>query len=65
LTVNASLPAEVLIDGQRIGETPLLDHPISLGTHVVAVRSITGAERRSTITVTGKPVQLDIDFSKP
>jgi len=65
LTVNASLPAEVLVDGQRVGDTPLLDHPIPLGTHAVAVKSITGAERRFTITVTGKPVQLDIDFSKP
>ena len=66
LSVNASLPAEVLVDGQRVGETPLTDQKIDLGTRLVTVRSITGAERRFTLTVTAhKPVQLDVDFSKP
>ncbi len=65
LTVNASLPAEVLIDGRRAGETPLTDHPIDLGTRVVVVKSITGAERRFTITSTVNPVSLNVDFSKP
>jgi len=29
------------------------------------VKSITGAERRFTITATVAPVALDVDFSKP
>lgn len=65
LTVNASLPAEVLVDGRRAGETPLTNQPIDLGTRVVVVKSITGAERRFTITATVAPVSLDVDFSKP
>jgi hypothetical protein len=65
LTINASLPAEVLVDGQRVGETPLVDSPVTLGTHLITVRSITGAERRFTVTATAQPVQLDVDFSKP
>jgi hypothetical protein len=65
LTVNASLPGEVVVDGVRVGETPLADHPIDIGTRAVIVKSITGAERRFTITVTVNPVKLDIDFSKP
>jgi hypothetical protein len=65
LTVTASLPGEVLVDGQRIGELPLADKPIPLGTRVVVVRSITGAERRFTVTATVKPVSLVVDFSRP
>ena len=65
LTINASLPAEVLVDGQRVGETPLVDSPLALGTHLITVRSITGAERRFTVTATAQPVHLDVDFSKP
>jgi hypothetical protein len=65
LTVNASLPAEVLVDGKRAGETPLTDYPMDLGTRSVVVKSITGAERRFTITTTVKPVSLAVDFSKP
>ena len=64
LTVNASLPAEVLIDGTRAGETPLAKS-IDVGTRVVVVKSITGAERRFTLTVTVNPVSLDVDFAKP
>jgi hypothetical protein len=65
LTVTASLPAEVLVDERRAGETPLTDHAIDLGTRVVVVKSITGAERRFTITATVAPVSLVVDFSKP
>ncbi len=65
LTVNASLPAEVLVDGKRAGETPLTDYPMDLGTRSVVVKSITGAERRFTVTTTVKPVSLSVDFSKP
>ena len=65
LTVSASLPAEVLIDGKRAGETPLTDYPMDLDTRSVVVKSITGAERRFTVTTTVKPVSLVVDFSKP
>ena len=64
LAVTATLPSEVSIDGERVGETPLTNQPISLGTRNVTVRSTAGDERSFTITVTVKPVELDVDFSK-
>jgi hypothetical protein len=65
LTVTASAPGEVLIDGQRVGETPLTNYPVNLGTRDIVVRSESGVARRFTTTVTTAPVRLDVDFSKP
>lgn len=65
LTVTATLPAEVLIDGARVGETPLTNQPITLGTRDIVVRSAAGGERRFTMPVTVTPVRIDVDFSKP
>lgn len=65
LTVTASLPATVLVDGERVGETPLADQPIALGTRDILVRSATGAERRYTRQVTVAPVRIEVDFSVP
>jgi hypothetical protein len=65
LTVTASAPGEVFVDGQRAGETPLTDYPVNLGTRDIVVRAASGAERRFTTTVTTVPVRLDVDFSKP
>jgi hypothetical protein len=55
----------VVIDGTRVGETPLTDHPVALGTRDIIVRNAPGTERLLTITVTVKPVQVDVDFAKP
>ena len=63
LTVTATQPAEVFIDGERVGETPLTSRPINLGTRDVVVKSASGGERRFTITVTVDPVRIDVDFS--
>jgi len=65
LTVTASGPAVVLIDGQQVGETPLTNFPISLGTRDIVVKGGDGTERRFTRKVTVAPVQIDVDFSKP
>ena len=64
ISVNASVPATVSIDGERIGDTPISSHPINLGTRDVVVTAASGGERRFTITVTAAPVKLDVDFSK-
>ncbi|HEY0284115.1 MAG TPA: PEGA domain-containing protein [Vicinamibacterales bacterium] len=63
IAVTSNEPAEVLIDGTRVGDTPY-DGTVNLGTHAVTVRSA-GAERQLTVAATSKPVQLEIDFSKP
>lgn len=65
ITVTASIAAEVTIDGERAGDTPLASHAVPLGTREVVVKAAGGAERRFTITVTTAPVRLDVDFSRP
>ncbi len=62
LSVTSTAPGIVLVDGAPIGTTPLVDYGINLGTHEVTVRSEDGAERRFTVTVTTKPVQLAAEF---
>jgi hypothetical protein len=64
LTVTSTAAAEVFIDGERAGDTPLTDHPVSVGTRDIMVKSQFG-ERRVTLTVGTKPARVDIDFSKP
>jgi PEGA domain-containing protein len=61
--VTSNEPAEVSIDGTRVGDTPYKG-TVGLGTHAVTVRNA-GAERQITVEATSKPVQLQIDFSKP
>lgn len=66
LTVTATQPSEVFLNGERIGETSLVRHPLPIGTHQITVRSLaTGVERQATLTGTSAPVNLDVDFSVP
>ncbi|HKB11199.1 MAG TPA: PEGA domain-containing protein [Vicinamibacterales bacterium] len=65
LTVTATEPGEVWVDGTRLGDAPINAAPISLGTHDILVRRAAGGERRFTITVTVAPFQLHVDFSQP
>ena len=62
LSVTSTAPATVLVDGAPIGETPLVDYAVNLGIHEITVRNADGAERRFTVTVTTKPVQLTAEF---
>ena len=48
-----------------MGETPLTNYPIGLGTRDIVVRGADGTERRFTQRVTVAPVQIEVDFSKP
>lgn len=61
--VTSNEPAEVSIDGERAGETPY-QGKVGLGSHTVTVKTA-GAERQLTVEATSKPVQLEVDFSKP
>jgi hypothetical protein len=65
IAVNSSVPAEVWIDGVRVGETPLVGVTAAVGTHELVVRQSSGDERHAVVTVTAKPLTVDIDFSKP
>ena len=63
LAVTSNEPAEVLVDGVRVGETPY-EGRVGLGPHTVTVKT-SGAERQLSVDATSKPVQLEVDFSKP
>jgi len=62
LTVAATAPAEVWLDGTHIGTAPVVDVPINLGTHQIVVRHPTAGEERRTIAATSAPVRVEIDF---
>ena len=58
--------ADVWIAGRKIGETPIGNLPISIGTHEVVFRHPDLGERRQTVTVTLKEVaRYSADFTKP
>jgi hypothetical protein len=65
LTVTATEPADVWIDGARIGEAPLNGVAVTLGTHEIIVRRTAGGERRFTVSIGVAPYQLHVDFSQP
>jgi len=46
-----------------IGQTPLADLAVEIGTHDLRVKSAAG-ERRVTALVTVKPFELNVDFAE-
>jgi hypothetical protein len=63
LNVNASPWAEVFIDGKRVGETPIGNLPMSIGSHEVIFRHPQLGEKRQAVSVTLKgPVRLSVDM---
>ena len=63
LNVNASPWAEVWIDGRRVGETPIGNLPMSIGSHEVVFRHPQLGEKRQAVSVTLKaPVRLSVDM---
>ena len=63
ISVTSNEPAEVLIDGTRVGETPY-EGRVSPGGHTVTVKTA-GAERQLNVDAASSPIQLEVDFSKP
>lgn len=63
LTVTSAEPSDVLLDGARIGSTPLNAHPVPLGTHEVVVKR-PGGDKRFTITVGTSPITLNADTQR-
>jgi hypothetical protein len=65
VNLNAVPWAEVFIDGQRAGETPIANLQVPLGTREFVFKHPQYGERRITTTVTGTaPVALSVDFTK-
>lgn len=65
LTVTASEPATVSVDGEQIGETPLTDFAVPVGTRDIAVTSASGVVRHQTLTLSVQPAHVEVDFSQP
>jgi PEGA domain-containing protein len=65
LSINAQPWAEVWVDGQRIGETPIGNLARPIGQHEVVLRHPDLGERRETVTVTlRQPTRLGVDMRK-
>jgi hypothetical protein len=65
MALNAQPWAEVFIDGERIGETPIGNIPVPIGPHEVRFRHPELGEQvvRSTVTL-GSPARLSVDLRK-
>jgi hypothetical protein len=63
VSLNASPWAEVWIDGQRVGETPLGNLSVPIGPHEVVFRHPQFGEKRHAISVTlSGPVRVSVDM---
>jgi hypothetical protein len=65
MAINANPWAEVWVDGERVGETPIGSISVPLGTHEVVFRHPQLGERivRTTVTATA-PARVSMDFKK-
>jgi hypothetical protein len=65
LSINSQPWAEVWIDGERIGETPIGNLSRRIGTHEVVFRHPELGERRETVVIAvGKPARIGVDLRK-
>jgi hypothetical protein len=61
--LNANPWAEVWVDGQRVGETPIGNLSMPIGPHEVIFRHPQFGEKRHAISVTvGAPTRVSIDM---
>lgn len=65
LNVNAEPWADVTIDDAGVGQTPIANVPVALGTHQLVFRHPQFGERRQTIVVTAKgPHRISMDMTR-
>ena len=66
LSINALPWAEAWINGKRVGETPIGNYMIPVGTHEVVFRHPDLGERRQSVTVSLKaPARVAVDMRRP
>ncbi|HXH06516.1 MAG TPA: PEGA domain-containing protein [Vicinamibacterales bacterium] len=66
LNINALPWAEVWVDGRRVGETPIANLAVPLGSHEIVLRHPRLGERRQTVLVTASaPARVGVDLRKP
>jgi PEGA domain len=65
VNLNAAPWAEVFIDGQRVGETPIGNLSVPIGPHEIVFRHPQFGERRHAVSVTaGVPVRLSVEMKQ-
>jgi len=65
LSLNATPWAEVWVDGEKVGETPIGNLPITIGAHEFIFRHPELGEQRHVTTVTlNGPARLSVDMRK-
>jgi hypothetical protein len=65
IALNATPWAEVWVDGEKIGDTPIGNHQLTLGSHDFVFRHPELGEQRHTAVVTLKtPARLSVDLRK-
>ena len=65
IALNAVPWADVWIDGEKVGETPIGNLPLAIGTHEIIFRHPDLGEQRQTVTVTlAAPTRLSVDMRK-
>jgi hypothetical protein len=63
VNLNAAPWAEVWIDGRRVGETPIGNLSVPIGSHEIVFRHPQLGEKRQAVSVTLKaPVRLSVDM---
>ena len=65
LNINATPWAEVSVDGQPAGETPIGTYAVAIGTHTITFRHPDLGERQQRVTVGLKsPARVTVDMNK-
>ena len=65
VNLNASPWAEVFVDGQRVGETPIGNLSVPIGPHEIMFRHPQLGERRHAVSVTvGVPVRISVEMKQ-
>jgi len=65
VSVNARPWAEIIVDGVNVGQTPIANIQVAVGTHEMVFRHPQLGERRETVVVTAKgPNRIAADLTK-
>jgi hypothetical protein len=66
ISLNATPWAEVWIDGEKVGETPIGNYGLPIGPHEIVFKNPDLGEQHHAATVTAAtPVKLSVDLTKP
>jgi len=64
--ISAPDGAEVWVDGQHVGDTPLGDLPVAIGAREIVLKHPELGEQHVIANVTvGTPAEVTIDFKRP